>query len=351
MNPLDDDSPPQTRRDAIKLGLGAGASILFADACARQTPAPAADAPAAHTPAAETAVVQPHIAPMSTLIRKKIPSSGELIPVIGLGSSQTFNLTPQSPEYPAALDVLRLFKALGGTVIDTAPTYQRSEIFLGEALQTLGLTNDIFISTKVNVGPAGKAAALQQMEGSSRVYGRRTVDLMQVWNLGDSVRSLTDTFLQTHLDAATEWKATGRARYIGITTSRDPQYADVEEAMKRYKLDFVQLDYSIDDRIPDQRLLPLAEEKGIAVLVNRPFSTGLLFRRVAGKALPPWAAEFDCTSWAQYFLKFIVSHPAVTCVIPATNDPVHLRDNMGACVGRLPDAATRERMIQYYEQA
>lgn len=313
-----------TRRDVLKIGLGAGASMLLLDS----VPAPGQ----AKLP----------------LLRKKIPSTGEEIPVIGLGSSQTFNLDARSPGYATAREVLKLFKDLGGKVIDTAPSYQRSEQFLGESLQSLGLKDDVFISTKVNVAGAGKAAALQQMEGSSRVFGRRTIDLMQVWNLGDSIRSLTDSFLQTHLDAVTEWKAAGRARYIGITTSRDPQYADVEAAMTKYKLDFVQLDYSIDDRVPDQRLLPLAKDRGIAVLVNRPFSAGGLFGRVAGKSVPAWAAEFDCTSWAQFFLKFIVSHPAVTCTIPATGDLKHLRDNMGACVGRLPDGATRKRMVDFF---
>jgi diketogulonate reductase-like aldo/keto reductase len=315
------------RRQAIKLSLAAGVAPFFVDCADASQQASAA------------------------ITRKKIPSTGEEIPVIGLGSSQTFNLTTSSPGYADALEVLRQFRQLGGTVIDTAPTYQRSELFLGEALNKLGIAKDIFISTKVNVGPAGKAAARRQMEGSSSTYGRPTIDLMQVWNLGDSVRGLTDNYLAEHMEAVMEWKAEKRCRYIGITTSRDPQYTDFENAIRQYKLDFVQLDYSIDDRIPEQRLLPLARERGVAVLVNRPFSAGGLFRRVSGKKLPPWAAEFGITSWAQYFLKFIVSHPAVTCTIPATGDPKHLQDNMGACFGRLPDEATRQKMISYYESA
>jgi aryl-alcohol dehydrogenase-like predicted oxidoreductase len=314
------------RRDALKLGFVAGATALFAD-CAGA------------------------LESQSGLIRRKIPSSGEEIPIIGLGSAGTFNLTRSSPGYADAREVLRLFRELGGTVIDTAPTYQRSEIFLGEVLGDLGITKDVFISTKVNVGGAGKLAARSQMEGSSSAYGRQTLDLMQVWNLGDSIRSLTDEYLATHMEAVTEWKAQKRARYIGITTARDPQYADFEAAMNKYKIDFVQLDYSIaqEDRIPEQRLLPLAKEKGIAVLVNRPFGAGQFFRRVAGKKLPPWAAEIDCTSWAQFVLKFIISHPAVTATVPATGDPAHLRDNMGAGVGRLPDAAMRAKMIAHFE--
>jgi aryl-alcohol dehydrogenase-like predicted oxidoreductase len=315
---------PMGRRDALKCGAVAGATAIFAN-CADAVQA------------------------QGSLIRRKIPSTGEEIPVIGLGSAGTFNLTMRDPAARDALEVLRLFRQIGGTVIDTAPTYQRSEIFLGEALNSLGLTKDVFISTKVNVGGAGKQAARMQMEGSSSAYGRPTLDLMQVWNLGDSIRSLTDDYLATHMEAVTEWKAQKRARYIGITTARDPQYADVEAAMNKYRMDFVQLDYSIGDRIPEQRLIPLARDKGLAVLVNRPFGAGGLFRQVNGKPLPPWAAEFGITTWAQYFLKFIVSHPAVTATVPATGDPAHLRDNMGAGVGQLPDAATRIKMVSYFE--
>lgn len=282
------------------------------------------------------------------LITKPIPSSGERIPVIGLGSAGTFSLSPNHPEYGEGQAVIRLFHELGGRVIDTAPSYGLAEQFVGEAAQQLRIQNELFIATKVNVGGLGRDAANAQMENSSRVFGKRTIDLMQVWNLGDSIANLTDRYLDAHMEAVTAWKAAGRARYIGITTSRDPQYADVEAALKKYKVDFVQLDYSIGDRLPEERLLPLAQERGVAVIANRPFSTGGLFRRVAGKALPPWAADYEIASWAQFFLKFIVSHPAVTCVIPATGDTAHLRDNMGACLGRLPDAATRGRMTEFF---
>ena len=282
------------------------------------------------------------------LIRKPIPSTGEQLPVIGLGSAGTFNLRPESPDWADGREVIRLFKELGGRVIDTAPTYQRSELFIGETIRDLAIGDSLFLATKVNVGDAGKAAAAQQMESSLRVFGRKTVDLIQVWNLGGSIRALSSATLAEHLEVLAEWKKAGRIRYLGITTSRDPQYADTEAAMKAYPLDFVQLDYSIGDRVPEERLLPLAKEKGIAVLTNRPFTTGNLFSRVAGKPLPAWAAEFDCASWAQFFLKFVVSHPAVTCAIPATGDPKHLRDNMGACVGRLPDEATRKRMADLF---
>lgn len=282
------------------------------------------------------------------LITKPISSTGERLPVIGLGSSQTFNLTPQHPDWEPAREVLKLFRDLGGKVIDTAPSYQRSEAFIGQSIQELGIGDDLFLATKVNVGSRGKAAAAEQMENSFRVFGRKTVDLIQVWNLGGSISRLSSATLAEHLEVLNEWKAAKRIRYLGITTSRDPQYEDTEAAMQKYPMDFVQLDYSIGDRIPEQRLLPVAREKGIAVLANRPFTTGNLFRLVAGKSLPPWASEFDCRSWAQFFLKFVVSHPAVTCAIPATNDPAHLRDNMGACLGRLPDEGMRQRMVELF---
>jgi diketogulonate reductase-like aldo/keto reductase len=198
------------------------------------------------------------------------------------------------------------------------------------------------------VGSGGKAAAVQQMQTSIERFGKKPLDLIQVWNLGGSIQRLSAATLGDHLEALREMKANGAIRYLGITTSRDPQYADTEAAMQQHDLDFVQLDYSIGDRIPEERLLPVAREKGIAVLANRPFTTGNLFARVRGKALPDWAAEFDCTSWAQFFLKFAVSHPAVTCAIPATNDPEHLRDNMGACLGRLPDERMRARMVEFF---
>jgi diketogulonate reductase-like aldo/keto reductase len=312
-----------SRRDLLKLGAAASAA-LFMD----RLPLSASQKP---------------------LITKPIPSSGERLPVIGLGSSQTFNLTPQHPEWVAAQEVLKLFSQLGGKVIDTAPSYGRSEVFIGQSIQDLGIGDKVFLATKVNVGSAGKGAAAEQMENSFRVFGRKTVDLIQVWNLGGSISRLSAATLGEHMEVLAEWKAAKRVRYIGITTSRDPQYEDTEAAMRKYTMDFVQLDYSIGDRVPEQRLLPLAREKGIAVLVNRPFTTGNLFGRVRGKPLPPWAAEFDCESWAQFFLKFVVGHPAVTVAIPATNDPAHLRDNMAAGTGRLPDEAMRQRMSSYFE--
>ena len=282
-------------------------------------------------------------------ITKPIPKSGERIPVIGLGSASTFNVDAEAAGAAGPLEVVRLFHELGGTVIDTAPSYGRAEAFVGRAVGAIDAAEDLFLATKVNVEGRGVEAALEQMEESSEVLGKRTVDLMQVWNLGDNFRSLSDGYLDAHLEAVRAWKERGRARYIGITTSFPRQYDLIESALRRHELDFVQLDYSIGDRVPEETLLPLARERGVAVLVNQPFTTGRLFSRVAGRDLPAWAADFDCESWAQFFLKFVVSHPAVTCAIPATSDPEHLVDNMGACRGRLPDEATRQRMVQVFE--
>jgi diketogulonate reductase-like aldo/keto reductase len=327
-----------SRRAALKLAAGAGAALLADRGALSALDGSARGALRRGAP----------VGGQTQLITKPIPSSGEQIPVIGLGSSQTFNLASGDAEYVEAQQVVRLFRELGGTVIDSSPTYQRSEQFVGETIRQLGTQEQYFIATKVNVGSAGEAAAIRQMEQSLRTYGRDPIDLIQVWNLGGSIRQLSDATLPQHMAALVEFRRAGHVRYIGITTSRDPQYTDVEEAMRTYEMDFVQLDYSIGDRVPEQRLLPLARERGIAVLANRPFTTGNLFGRVRGRALPDWASEFDCASWAQFFLKFVVSHPAVTCAIPATGDVEHLRDNMGAGRGRLPDEAMRTRMAEFF---
>jgi diketogulonate reductase-like aldo/keto reductase len=313
-----------SRRNALKVGAGLGAMALL-----DRYPLLASQ--------------------QAALITKAIPSTGERIPVIGLGSARTFNLDTESPEALAPLEVIILFHQHRGKVIDTAPSYGRSEAFVGRAVASIDAASELFLATKVNVEGRGVAAALEQMEESSRVLGKRSVDLMQAWNLGDNFRSLGDRHLGAHLEALREWKRLGRTRYIGITTSFREQYGAMETALRREELDFVQIDYSIGDREPEDRLLPVAADRGVAVVINQPFSTGNLFGRVAGRPLPSWAADFDCGSWAQFFLKYIVSHPAVTCAIPATSDPEHLVDNMGACLGRLPDDRQRRRMVEVFE--
>ncbi len=313
-----------SRRNALKAGAGLGAAALFdSRALFGQQQLP--------------------------LLTKAIPSGGERVPVIGLGSAGTFNLDASSSEAREPLEVVRLFHELEGTVFDTAPSYGRAEPFVGDAIQEIDAVEDLFLATKVNIQDGGVSAALDQMNASSNTLGRRTIDLMQVWNLGDNFQNLGDRYLASHLEAVREWKSQGRARYVGITTSFPRQYDLVEAALRRHELDFVQLDYSIGHRDAEEILLPLAQERGVAVMVNRPFTSGDLFASVAGRPLPDWAADYDIESWGQFFLKFIVSHPAVTVAIPATSDPGHLVDNMGACRGSLPDAGARRRMAEFYE--
>ena len=232
-------------------------------------------------------------------------------------------------------EVLRRFVALGGTVIDSSPMYGESETVVGDLAGETGVNKSLFLATKV--WTSGREAGIRQMETSLKRLRTPKLDLMQVHNLVD---------WQTHLKTLRGWKEQGRVRYLGITHYTESAYADLERVMRAEKPEFVQLNYSIVSRTAEQRLLPLARELGIAVLVNRPFEKSGLFGKVRGRELPPWAAEFDCASWAQFFLKFILAHPVVTCAIPATSKVKHLEDNMQAGLGRLPDAATREKMVQ-----
>lgn len=267
------------------------------------------------------------------ILRRPIPSSGEPIPAVGLGSSQTFDVGTGTAERAALREVLARFVALGGTVVDSSPMYGQAEEVIGDLSGELGLRKSLFLATKV--WTSGRADGIRQMEASMRKLRSDTIDLMQVHNLLD-----TDTHLRTLRD----WKERGRVRYIGVTHYTESAYDDLEQVLRTERLDFVQINYSLAERGAEERILPLAAERGVAVLVNRPFARGGLFARVRQKPLPPWAKELDCASWAQFFLKFILSHPAVTCVIPATSKVHHLADNMGAGVGRLPDAAMRAKM-------
>ena len=225
-------------------------------------------------------------------------------------------------------------------MIDSSPMYGSSQPVIGYALDKLGRTSKVFSADKVWIPAPGKGR--QQMEASRRYWGVPGFDLMQVHNL---------VSWQEHLETLYEMKEAGDIRYVGITTSHGRRHEAFEEVMKTRELDFVQFAYSIGVRDAEARMLPLAAERGVAVLVNRPYERGSLFRATRGRALPPWAAEFDCASWGQFFLKFILSHPAVTCVIPGTSKPKHMADNLGAGRGRLPDAAERERMAAFWEQS
>lgn len=269
-------------------------------------------------------------------IRRAIPRGGEQLPAIGLGSWQTFDIGASASVRAPLRQVLAEFVRLGGSVVDSSPMYGRSEQVIGDLAADLGGHDKLFLATKV--WTRGRAAGIQQMEQSFRRLRTSRMDLMQVHNLLD---------WRTHLATLRTWKEQGKVRYLGVTHYTESAYDDLERVLKSEELDFVQLNYSIAERDADARMLPLAAERRVAVLVNRPFAKGGLFGKVRGKELPPWAAEFGCASWAQFFLKFVVSHPAVTCAIPATSKVKHLIDNMGAGVGPLPDSRTRERMVRY----
>lgn len=273
------------------------------------------------------------------MARRAIPSSGEAIPVVGLGTARTFDVGADADARAPLEEVLRLFFKAGGTLIDTSPMYGRAEEVVGELLSRLGRTDAAFIATKV--WTAGLRRAVPQMRESMAKLRRHRIDLMQVHNLVD---------WRANLRILRQWKAEGVFRYIGITHWNRSAHEDLARILEAEPLDFVQLNYSLGERDAEERLLPLAADKGVAVLVNRPFGKGALFGHVAGRALPDWAGELGCESWAQFFLKFVISHPAVTCVIPATAKPAHLIDNMAAGTGPLPSGPERARMAVFWEQ-
>ncbi len=264
---------------------------------------------------------------------RPIPSSGERIPVVGLGTWRTFDVGPERDARATLAEVLQRFVALGGRVVDSSPMYGAAESVVGDLSAELGLGESLFLATKV--WTTGRAAGVDQMEHSLRRLRARRLDLMQIHNLLD---------WRTQLRTLREWKAQGRIRHVGVTHYTESAYDELERVLRAERLDVVQVNYSIVERAAERRILPLARDRGVAVLVNRPFSEGDLFRRVRGRPLPEWAAEVDCTSWAQLFLKWILANPAVTCAIPATSRAPHLVDNMGAGTGRLPDPAARERL-------
>jgi diketogulonate reductase-like aldo/keto reductase len=289
---------PINRREALRLIAGSATLMMSSEANAAQT-----------------------------LITRPIPSSGEKLPVIGLGTWQTFDT--------GSADVLAEFVKLGGRLIDSSPMYSGAEAAIGQLASKLNLHSKLFMATKV--WTSGREAGVDQMASSMQQMHTKRMDLMQVHNLVDAA---------THLDTLAGWKRDGKVRYIGITHWTNGAHSEVMSYMRRYPVDFVQINYSVGDRAAEQRLLPLAIDRKIAIIANRPFSTGDLFSRVRGKALPSWAKEIDADSWAQLFLKFIVSHPAVTVAIPATSKVTHMRDNMKAQYGRLPDQELRERIAK-----
>lgn len=279
------------------------------------------------------------------LIQRAIPSTGERLPVVGLGSSATFSQVARSEDFSALREVMKAMAGRGASVLDTAPAYGASEQVAGSIAQELGISDKIFWATKVNVaGRGGESAdpdaARLQIEGSFAKLKVPKIDLIQVHNLAD---------IPTHLGILKDLKRQKRVRYIGVTTTSNRQYERLQEVMRNEPIDFIGIDYAVDNRDIEETILPLAKEKKIGVLVYLPFGRTRLFQRAAGKELPEWAKEFDATTWAQFFIKYVVSHPAVTVVTPATSKVEHMIDNLGGGIGRLPNAAMRKRMAEFVD--
>ncbi len=314
-----------SRRDWFGATLGVGASLALSPRLLRALEA-------------STRLLQP-----SALLKRAVPSSGEMLPVIGLGSSATFSQVARSEDLSALKDVMKTMVERGATVFDTAPSYGASEQAAGDIANELGIANKVFWATKVNVvgrggdGKADPAAARAQIEASFAKFKVPKIDLIQVHNLAD---------VPTQLGILKEMKAQGRIRYTGVTTTSDNQYTRLAEIMRNEPIDFIGVDYAVDNRGVEEMILPLAQERKIGVLVYVPFGRTSLFRRAGGVELPAWAKDIDATTWAQFFLKYIVSHPAVTVVTPATSQAKNMIDNIGGGTGRLPDAAMRKRMAE-----
>ncbi len=277
-----------------------------------------------------------HVAaqPSVQMNRRKIPSSGELLPVVGVGTWRTFDVGSKPEDRAPVADVLRVLFEAGGSVIDTSPMYGAAEAVVGSLLAAAGSRSKAFLATKV--WTSGRDSGIAQMQASMRLLRTDRIDLMQIHNLVD---------WRAHLPTLRTWKDEGRIRYLGITHYTQSAHDELERVMRAEKWDFVQLNYALDDRAVEQRLLPLAAERGIAVIVNQPFGGGGLLRKLSARKLPDWAGEIGVTSWAQLLLKFVLANPAVTCVIPGTGKPEHMKDNLQAGFGAYPDAALLKRMV------
>ncbi|HZD54197.1 MAG TPA: aldo/keto reductase [Woeseiaceae bacterium] len=297
-----------SRRDFMRLTGAAGIGLAFSRAGAQELP------------------------PMES---RPIPATGEKLPVIGLGTSQEFDEIP--PDHGEQLKaVLRTLVDQGGTLVDTAPAYGDSEHILGGFMEELDLTDTLFVSTKVL--SQGTEQGLASMEHSQELLGKRPLDLMMVHSLVDA---------ETQLQNLRRWKEAGRVRYIGITTSRESGFEEMEALIRSHDLDFIQVNYSPMETGAAERVIPAAAERGVAVMINRAFGNGSYFQDVRGHTLPAWAAEFGCETWAQFSLKYILGHPDVTCVLTATSNPAHMQDNAQAGRGLLPDAAARRRIVEF----
>jgi diketogulonate reductase-like aldo/keto reductase len=288
--------------------------------------------------AAGLAAARPAGGRAMTLETRPIPRTSERIPAVGLGTWQSFDVSRDGPDRAAAKDALRTLAELGGRVVDSSPMYGAAEEAVGALAGELGLGGRLFVATKV--WTTGREAGIRQMEASLKKLRVQRLDLMQVHNLVD-----TDTQLAT----LAGWQKAGRVRYLGVTHYHAGAYPGLEAAIGKHRPEFAQFNYSLAERAAEQRMLAVAQGEGVAVIVNRPFAEGAMFARVKGKPLPGWAAEIDCASWAQVFLKFILGHPAVTCVIPGTRNPKHVADNLGAARGKVPDAALRKRIAADFD--
>jgi diketogulonate reductase-like aldo/keto reductase len=277
------------------------------------------------------------------ILMRAIPASGERIPAVGLGTARTFDVGDVARAGSESLDrlreVLRVFHESGGRLVDASPMYGTAEELVGRFAGELGLDRELFMATKV--WTTGREAGIEQMQQSMRLLGREPIDMMQIHNLVD---------WRTHYHTLREWQDAGRIRYIGVSHYLSSAHEEVEKILKSERFDMFQINYNVLDRNAEKRLLPLALDRGMAVLANVPFGTGRIFSRARGESMPAWAAEFDAGSWAQLFLKFILGHPAITCAIPATTNPRHVADNVGAAYGRLPDEAGRARIVSWLEQ-
>ena len=272
------------------------------------------------------------------MLTRPIPQTNEPLPVVGLGTWQAFDVGAERAGLDQRKEVLRILLEAGGKVIDSSPMYGRAEAVVGNLLTEMKAHDRTFLATKV--WTSGEAAGIAQMKASAAKLQAPAIDLMQIHNLVD---------WRTHLRTLRAWKEQKKFRYIGITHYTDSALDELAAVIRAERIDFVQFAYSIDGRAAEARLLPLCAERGVAILVNRPFGSGSLFGQAKGKALPGWASELDCASWSQFFLKYILGHPAVTCVIPGTAKPDHMRDNVAAGLGRLPDATQRQRMAAYWD--
>lgn len=279
------------------------------------------------------------IADNTAMIQRPIPATGELLPVVGAGTWIQFDVNNTEAETAPLLQVLKIMQGKGGKLIDSSPMYGKSETMVGQLTKATGAADQFFYATKV--WTTGKEEGIKQMTGSMRKMQREKMDLMQIHNLQD---------WKTHLKTLQQWKAEGRIRYTGITHYTSNAHAQLQEIVSKKLVDFVQFNYSIRERNAEKSLLQSAKDNGVAVIINEPFESGALFSAVKGKSLPEWATEYDIKSWAQFFLKFILSHPAVNCVIPGTSNPKHMADNMQAGFGKLPDETVRKKMADYIDR-